>query len=281
MRSPTVVRVATIGASPAIRLRHDPAARLRLFCLPHAGAGASLFHPWSLTLPREIQVCPIQQPGRENRLRERPHTGLPALVRDLVDAVVPYLDLPFALFGHSMGAAIGFELARELRRQSRSTPLHLLMSGFRAPHRRPTSAPLAALPNPMFLEAVQQRYGRIADEILRESALVDLIMPVLRADLAMIETYCCTEEAPLDCAISVFGGASDPTVTEDELMDWSRHTTVGFDFCTLPGGHFFPQESRDQLLSALDHRLQHATRRDATYLREKSARPNPTSGDGW
>lgn len=255
MPSPRAVPAAAGGASAAIRLRHDPAARLRLFCLPHAGAGASLFHPWSRILPREIQVCPIQLPGRENRLREPPPTGLPALVRDLADAIGPHLDLPLAVFGHSMGAAIGFELARELRRRGVATPVRLLMSGFRAPHRRPAVPPLAALPDARFLETVQQRYGRFADELLREPALLDLILPVLRADLAMIETYCCTEEAPLDCPISVFGGESDPTVTGDELAAWNRHTGAGFDHCTLPGGHFFPIESRDELLGALEHRL--------------------------
>jgi medium-chain acyl-[acyl-carrier-protein] hydrolase len=242
-------------ASAAIQLRHDPAARLRLFCLPHAGAGASLFQPWSRLLPREIQVCPIHLPGRETRLRERPETDLPVLVRDLADAIVPYLDLPCAIFGHSMGAALGFELTRELRRRGQITPRHLVMSGARAPQVRPTTAPLAALADPLFMEAVQARYGRFADEILREPALLALIAPILRADLALIETYCCTPEPPLACAISVLGGASDSTVTEPELRAWSVQTSAGFELAMLPGGHFFPQESRDEVLRALEQRL--------------------------
>jgi medium-chain acyl-[acyl-carrier-protein] hydrolase len=249
--------------SPAIQFRHDPAARLRLFCLPHAGAGASLFHSWSRILPREIQVCAIQLPGRENRLRESPHTELSALVRDLAEAMIPHLDRPFALFGHSMGAIIGFELARELRRRQQVMPRQLVMSGARAPQLPPTMTPLAALPAGQFMEAVQQRYGRFADEIQREPALLGLIAPILRADLAMIETYCCTPEAPLDCPIAVLGGTGDSTVSEDQLQAWSTQTRAGFDLGMLPGGHFFPQESRDELLRALEHRLQDALRNAA------------------
>src|SRR5258708_4217985 len=182
-RSPTLPRPS------AIHLRPDPAARLRLFCLPHAGGGASVFHPWSRILPREIQVCPIQLPGRENRLRERPATDLTVLVRQLADAVAPYLDLPFAIFGHSMGTALGFELARELRRRGLATPRHLVMSGGRAPHLRPTLPPLAALADPMFMEAVQERYGRFADEGPPGAGLLARIVPIPRAEAGLTGAY--------------------------------------------------------------------------------------------
>jgi medium-chain acyl-[acyl-carrier-protein] hydrolase len=239
----------------AIRLRHDPAAQLRLFCLPHAGVGASIYHPWSRLLPPEIQICPVQLPGRENRIRERPATRLPDLIRGLADAVDPGLDLPFAIFGHSMGAAIGFELARELRRRNRGTPRRLVMSGGRAPHLPPRLTPLAGLQAGQFLEAVQERYGCFSSEILQAREMLDLVLPILRADLKLFETYQCTVEPPLDCPVSVFGGIEDATVTQDELADWSCHTTAGFDLCMLPGGHFFPQESRDEVLRALEARL--------------------------
>lgn len=242
-------------ASPAIHLRFDPAARLRLFCLPHAGVGASVYHPWSRLLPRELQICPIQLPGRENRLGERMPARLDELIRGLTDAVEPHLDLPFAIFGHSMGAAIAFELARALRRRNRAAPVRLIVSGGRAPHRPPRLAPLAALPERPFLEAVQERYGCFSDEILQMREMLNLLLPILRADLAMFETYQCIEDAPLDCPISVFGGTGDTTVTEDELTDWRRHTTGAFDLCLLPGGHFFPQESREPVLRALEARL--------------------------
>ena len=167
----------------------------------------------------------------------------------------PGLDLPFAIFGHSMGATIGFELARELRQRHWAAPRRLIMSGGRAPHRPSPLSPLAGLPAGKFLEAVQERYGCFSNEILQLREMLDLLLPILRADLKLFETYQCTLEPPLDCPISVFGGVDDATVTKDELADWELHTTAAFDLCMLPGGHFFPQESRDHVLRALEERL--------------------------
>src|SRR6187397_2335302 len=131
---------------------------LRLFCLPHAGAGASVFARWSRALPPAIKVRALQLPGRESRLREPPASGMSPLVGELADTIAPVLDRPFAIFGHSMGALIGFELARELRRRGRPGPRHLLMSGLRAPDRPSRLPPLAALPDAAFLDGVQDRY---------------------------------------------------------------------------------------------------------------------------
>lgn len=246
---------AAARGAAAFHIRHDPAARLRLFCLPYAGAGASLFHAWSRVLPHGIQVCPIQLPGRENRLREPAPTELASLVRDLAAAIAPALDLPFAIFGHSMGAAIAFELARHLRHRGAARPDHLLLAAFRAPHLPPSLPPLAALPRPVFLDAVQGRYGRFADEILNEPALLDLVIPILRADLAMIETYQCAGELPLDCPITVFGGANDRSVTMAELEEWRCHTVAAFEVVTVPGGHLFLKDARDELLGEIVRRL--------------------------
>ena len=119
-----------------------PHARLRIFCFPYAGGGASIFRGWTALLPADLEVCPVQLPGREGRLREAPFTHMEPMVNALVDALQPYFDLPFVLFGHSMGAAIAFELTRELRRRGRPQPLHLFAAGRRAPHlHRRTCAP--------------------------------------------------------------------------------------------------------------------------------------------
>jgi surfactin synthase thioesterase subunit len=253
---PRAERPAT-GRS-AIAFRDDPSARLRLFCLPYAGGGASTYQAWSLVLPRTIQVSPLQLPGRENRFKEQPFTSLAALVETLAETVAPFLNKPFALLGHSLGGTIAFELARELRRRHGAMPVRLIVSGCRAPHRQVTGIRLSSLPQQTLLDTVQQEYGPIPDAILRLPELLDLLVPVLRADLTMIETYRYVEEAPLDCPISAFAGADDATIAHHELTGWRDHTTASFDLRILPGGHFFIKESRDALLHAIDDALSSA-----------------------
>ncbi len=124
---------------------HRPDARMRLFCFPYAGGGTSAYNPWAKSLPDEIALYSIRLPGRESRLREAPHVRMAPLVQDLADALSPYLDLPFAFFGHSMGGLVTFELARQLRRQHAPQPLHLFVSSHRAPPAQPRSAALQPL----------------------------------------------------------------------------------------------------------------------------------------
>src|SRR5271170_5577451 len=126
--------------------KSDPKAQLRLFCFPYAGAGALIFHKWSDALPREVEVCPIQLPGRGARLTEPPFTKLSCLIEALVRALDPLLDMPFAFFGHSLGALVGFELARELRRLARPQPVRLVVSAARAPRIPRRDRPIHALP---------------------------------------------------------------------------------------------------------------------------------------
>ena len=250
---------------PFIGVPDNSSARVRLFCLPYAGAGTAPFHAWPSVLPRDIQVCPIRLPGREGRLKETPYTSVTLLVDDLAPELLPHLDKPFALFGHSMGAIIAFELARELRRRFARVPLRLFASACRAPHRPLTDAALSGLPRDLLLAEVQRQYGEIDRAVLASPALLDLVVPALRADLTMIEAYRYVEETPLDCPISVLGGSHDATVCEADLLAWSRHTGVGFDRCLLPGGHHFLASARDALLDVVERGL-----RFETHLHERS-----------
>ena len=150
---------------------------MRLFCFPCVGSSLSAYRDWQAELPRGLDWCPIELPGNE---------PLDTLVPAAADALTPWLDGEYAFFGHSLGGLVAFELARELRRRGRPGLRHLLMSGLRAPDRPSRLPPLAALPDSAFLDGVQDRYGRFADEVLREPELLDLIRPVLRADLRMI-----------------------------------------------------------------------------------------------
>ena len=232
-----------------------PQARLRLFCFPYAGVGASIFHPWSRLLPPDIELCSIQLPGRESRLREAPYRQLLPLVESLSEALQPFLDKPFAFFGHSLGALICFETARYLRRHHSLEPAHLFVSGRRPPHLSNPEPPLHTLADLDFIQQVQRRYNGIPQAILQDRELMQLFLPILRADFQLFESYHYTDAPPLNCPISAFGGWQDRRVTEKELSHWRDQTLKTFNLKMFPGDHFFLQSARTFLLQALTKEL--------------------------
>ncbi len=228
----------------------NPQARLRLFCFPYAGGGASLFRTWADELPVEVEVCPVQLPGRESRFREARYTRLMPLVHALGEVVQPYLTLPFAFWGHSMGALLSFELARYLRRQRAPLPVYLFASAHRAPHLPDRKAPIYDLPDPQFVAELRQLNG-VPAEVLENAELMELMLPLLRADFAIAETYAYSEDAPLSCPISAFGGMTDEEVNEEEVAAWREQTLGAFRMRMLPGDHFFLFTQRAALLQAV------------------------------
>jgi surfactin synthase thioesterase subunit len=228
-----------------------PAAPLRLFCLPSAGGGAAQYRPWAELLPPEVELCPVQLPGRENRLREEPFRQMDVLVEAVAGALHPFLDRPFALFGHSMGAVIAFELAHALRRHEDVQPVHLFVSGRRAPHLPSAEDALHHLPAFELLRALIQRYGGIPETILRDREALRLYLPILRADLALIETHTHQEREPFDCPITAFGGDRDARARREELAAWAAHTRGAFTLRMFAGGHFYLQPQRVLLVTAV------------------------------
>lgn len=218
--------------------RPNPNCKLRLFCFPYAGAGATIFREWSKYLPDEVEVCAVQPPGRETRVREAPYTQVEPLVASLMAVMPARLDKPFAFFGHSLGALVAFILARQLRREQDVLPQHLFVSARSAPQSSRRESPFYALSDAAFLEKVQQ-LGGMEKSILEHAELMALIMPILRADFQMNETYTYGAEPPLACPISAFRGAKDDLMTYDEVAAWREQTTGKFRLRTLPGGHFF------------------------------------------
>jgi medium-chain acyl-[acyl-carrier-protein] hydrolase len=232
------------------RPRPVPRAELRLFCIAHAGGGASAFRGWADALPAEVEVCPVQLPGRENRVAEPGFDRLAPLVQTLADVFESFRSAPFALFGHSNGALIGFELARELRARGRPGPVHLFASGRRAPD-LPSDRPITHhLPDDEFL-AELQTLGGLPQQLLEHRELLELLLPTLRADVAIHETYEFREQAPLDCPITAYGGLSDPRVSREQLQAWRRHTSGPFLARLFPGGHFYLQDDRPAFLRTL------------------------------
>ncbi|HEV3050514.1 MAG TPA: thioesterase domain-containing protein, partial [Longimicrobium sp.] len=213
-----------------------------------------LYRPWAAALPPHVELCIAQLPGREARMAEPAFTSARALARALADALGPGDGVPRAFFGHSMGALIAFELARELRRRALPGPGHLFVSGCRAPHLPARSLPLHGLPDAAFAAHVHHLAG-IPPEALRNPAFMALLVPMLRADFTLAETYAHTPELPLECPITAFGGAEDAGVAPGELQAWAAHTRSGFGMRFFPGRHFFVQSAGPPLLQAIEHAL--------------------------
>ena len=235
-------------------LNPNPQAYFRLFCFPYAGGAASIFRTWSNSLPPDIEVCTIQLPGREDRLKEAPFTHISPLVEILTQIIHPYLDIPFAFFGHSMGALIGFELARKLRAQQAPTPNHLFISGRRAPHIPDRNPLIHTLPEPEFLSELRQLNGT-PKQVLEHYELMQLLIPILRADFSICGTYTYLTEPPLDCSISAFGGIEDSGETPELIESWSVQTSSLFSLEMLPGDHFFINSSRQLLLEMISQKI--------------------------
>ncbi|MEH2041214.1 thioesterase II family protein [Nostoc sp.] len=229
----------------------NPQARLRLFCFPYAGGSVSIFRTWSEeVLPVEIEVCPIQLPGRESRLQEPPFTQLSRLLETLAQVMHPYLNMPFAFFGHSMGALISFELARQLRRQYSLNPVHLFVSGRAAPQIPISDSSIHQLPESEFIEKLRYLNGT-PESVLKNPELMHLLLPILRADFAVCETYVYSNEEPLDCPISTFGGLQDDEVSYEDIAAWRELTNSSCTLRMFPGNHFFLHSNQALIWSAV------------------------------
>jgi medium-chain acyl-[acyl-carrier-protein] hydrolase len=202
-------------------------------------------------MPPEIEVGAIHLPGREGRLREPAFTRIEPLVDEVAAGLRPYLDRPYALFGHSMGALVAFELARRFREEGWGEPTHLFVSGRRAAHLPPRHPAIAHLPDAEFVEEIGRRYNGIPDEVLRHPDLLALLLPGLRADLTLIEAYGHRPGNPLECSISAYGGIADPEATPAELVGWRQHTRGALSVRMFPGGHFFVQSAHEELVRSV------------------------------
>jgi medium-chain acyl-[acyl-carrier-protein] hydrolase len=234
-----------------IRHRPNRSPKIRLFCFPFGGGGASFFRTWIDYLPPQIELCAVQIPGREHRLREPLFTELLPLVNTISKVVQPYIDTPFVFFGHSMGAWIGYELARQLRSQGHPIPLHLFVSGRKAPHIPNQEAPKHNLPEPEFIKEIN-RYNGTPDLVLQDPELLGIFLPILRADFSILETYDYEHQDPIACSVTAFGGLQDDAVSRKDIEAWQLHTSKEFRSQMFNGGHFFLKDSQAQVLSEIN-----------------------------
>jgi surfactin synthase thioesterase subunit len=222
--------------------------------LPYAGSGASLFRTWTDEIAEAIEICPIQLPGRENRLRESPFADLSLLSDVLVKALSPYLDMPYALFGHSMGALISFEVCRRLEQSAVIPPMHLFVSGRSAPD-LPDPHPVSPqLPDDEFIGELRRLQGT-TEEVLENREFLQMLLPLLRADFTLSDSYVYTEKDPLSCPITAFGGFEDIEAPPDMLHPWAGHTRNSFEVHFYHGKHFFILDEYKSMIEHISGRM--------------------------
>jgi surfactin synthase thioesterase subunit/acyl carrier protein len=243
----------------------QPNAKFRLFCFPYGGGGASIYREWQQQFPDSIEVCPVQLPGRENRMEERPLDDIDALVTLLADKLYPEFNLPFAFFGHSFGSLIGFELARYLRKNNLPQPVHLFASAYPDP-RMPSKSlnNLLTKLNEMDLNLFnlnQERISQLTDEqltklsiIFKDNGIVDysdermnksiiqVLLPIFIGDMNIVKHYVYRNELPLELPLTVFLGKQDAWVTPEDHKGWSDHSLVSCELKQFDSGHLFIRE---------------------------------------
>ncbi|MET8582267.1 alpha/beta fold hydrolase [Streptomyces collinus] len=218
------------------RFHPAPEAGVRLVCFPHAGGAATYYHPLSRAMSPDADVLAIQYPGRQDRLGEPCVEDIPTLADRLVEELTPWSDRPLLLFGHSMGAAVAFEVALRLERHG-VLPLGLFASGLRAPSlRRDRGMHLATDAE---LVAELQKLNAANAAVLADETLLRMVLPALRSDYRAIERYHNPSAMPLRCPIVALTGDADPVADVADVELWARHTSASFRLRVLRGGHFF------------------------------------------
>ncbi len=232
----------------------DPCADLSLVCFAYAGGGAVIYRDWFGELPRSIQAVPVEFAGRGTRFRETPLRSVAELAQAAADALQAYWARPYVLFGHSLGALVAYELAR-LQGATGRPPIHLFVSGHRAPHVPATEPPAHLLPSAQFRERLRS-WGGVPAEVMAEPGLMTLLEPVLRADLEAAETYRCSAPREVRCPVTAFAGLEDPLAPPDLMAPWSGYTSDYFALRAIPGDHFFLRRNRPMLLASIVRELE-------------------------
>ncbi|MEP6501831.1 MAG: alpha/beta fold hydrolase [Betaproteobacteria bacterium] len=232
------------------RLSPRPDAARRLFCFHHAGGSAAAFRLWPWQLP-EFDVCAVQLPGRANRFVEPALTDIGAIVDAFLPELLPLLDRPYLLFGHSMGSAVACALAHRLRAVGAPLPQHLFVSGRQPPHRPFPEWSMSGLSDQAAIEAVQRNFGGLPDEVLAHPELLEMLVPTLRADFAALEAYRSVPESPLPVPIVALGGTEDPCAADDHLQPWQAYTTHPLRVRRVAGNHFYLDARLADVLAVL------------------------------
>jgi len=233
-----------------IRPQPKLAPAARLICLPYAGGSAATYVPWAKSLPREVELVALQPPGRGSRMAETPHTQMAPLVADLMRVFPRITDRPYVLFGHSLGSRVAFEVTLQCQLKGLPLPARLVASGSRAPYLTKPEPVIYDLPDAQFIEQLRVLDGT-PEEVLNNSELIQWLLPLLRADFRIADTYL-APRTPINCPLTVLAGTEDETVSPPEVEGWRDLTSRECDIHWVTGGHFFVERNREWVLEKLN-----------------------------
>jgi medium-chain acyl-[acyl-carrier-protein] hydrolase len=241
-------------------LRHRPHAPARVLCVPYAGAGASVYRAWLNLLRDDVEVVAVQLPGRENRFSETALTNIQHIIESLLPPVRAMLDRPLVMFGHSLGAQIGVELAYHLEKLGEPAPVRLIASGMTCPLVPLRDEPIHLLEDGPFLDRIRRFNGTPA-ELLDDEDLMSLCIPTLRADFNIAHSYRYPDDRPrIRCPVTVLGGDRDDTVPTQDLQAWTEITESPVDIHVFPGDHFFIHAHPSRVVSVIHSKIQDCLR---------------------
>jgi medium-chain acyl-[acyl-carrier-protein] hydrolase len=243
--------------------RPDPVARL--FCFPYAGGSAQIFQDWHHYLPYEVEVVGVQYPGRGARVAERAITSCDQMIETLLVEFEPWLDVPYMFFGHSNGALVSFELARALQDSGSYLHIHQFISAKRAIHLDPRRKQLHDLPRDAFLREVE-RLGGTPAELLADPEFMEILLPILRADFSLSETYVRRDASPLKVDATILYGSRDVDIPEYDALRWAELVRGNIDHRSFDGGHFFINTHKRQVLEFMRAKMK-------AIMRQRVARP--------
>ncbi|MNJ34611.1 Linear gramicidin dehydrogenase LgrE [compost metagenome] len=226
--------------------------KFKLFCLPYAGGSATVYHRWKRYLHEDIEIHPLELAARGRRMAESHYLSMHEMLEDLYSQLETSTedDIPFLLFGHSMGALIAYELAHMTKQRLKREPAHLFVSGTYPPHAKKNNV-LHLLSDERLQQEIKQ-FGGTEEELFEREELIQLFLPVLRRDLELIETHAFTSKPDLiHCDISVLNGIDDPATEDYVLSEWARYSSKSCQVYSFQGGHFFINEQTEQVVSLI------------------------------
>ncbi len=227
---------------------------VRLFTFPFAGGGPSIFKDWSEHLSDKIEVLPVHYPGRESRFSEKPTESMEELVAEICESIYPYMDVPFAFLGYSMGGTVAFATASVLQKKGVFSPFKIIVAASGAPGFQKKDQVLHTMSDSDFKKSLA-KIGGIPDEILSHPPLLDLFLPVFRADFKILESYIPDKKDRLTTPLVAFMGQKDELYTRNDIENWEKLTVNNFSIEEFSGGHFFINENRPSLLEAVERNL--------------------------